>query len=45
MTYPAKEIDGRYYVDIYLPARTAVVLKEEALPVRKNNTVSVAGAG
>ena len=28
MTYPAKEIDGRYYVDIYLPARTAVVLKE-----------------
>jgi len=28
MTYEAKEIDGKYYVDLYLPARTAVVLKE-----------------
>ena len=28
ITYPAKEIDGKYYVDLYLPARTAVVLKE-----------------
>ncbi|MBQ9166419.1 MAG: alpha amylase C-terminal domain-containing protein, partial [Oscillospiraceae bacterium] len=28
MTYPVKEIDGKFYIDIYLPARTAVVLKE-----------------
>ena len=28
MTYPVKEFDGKYYVELYLPARTAVVLKE-----------------
>ena len=28
MTYPAKEFDGQYFVELYLPARTAVVLKE-----------------
>jgi 1,4-alpha-glucan branching enzyme len=28
MTYPAKEFDGKFYVELYLPARTAVVLKE-----------------
>ena len=28
MTYPAKVFDGKYYVELYLPARTAVVLKE-----------------
>ncbi len=28
-TYPAKEFDGRFYVELYLPARTAVVLKED----------------
>ena len=27
-TYPVKEFDGQYYVELYLPARTAVVLKE-----------------
>ncbi len=26
--YPAKEFDGQFYVELYLPARTAVVLKE-----------------
>ncbi|MBQ8851995.1 MAG: alpha amylase C-terminal domain-containing protein, partial [Oscillibacter sp.] len=29
MTYHAKEFDGKYYVELYLPARTAVVLKEK----------------
>jgi len=28
MTYPVKKFDGKYYVELYLPARTAVVLKE-----------------
>ena len=28
MTYPAKVFDGQPYVELYLPARTAVVLKE-----------------
>ena len=28
ITYPAKAFDGQYYVELYLPARTAVVLKE-----------------
>ena len=28
MVYPAKEFDGKFYVELYLPARTAVVLKE-----------------
>ncbi len=28
MTYPAKEFNGQYFVELYLPARTAVVLKE-----------------
>ena len=27
-TYPAKEFDGRFFIELYLPARTAVVLKE-----------------
>ena len=26
--YPAKKFDGQYYVELYLPARTAVVLEE-----------------
>jgi len=33
MTYPVKEFDGKFYVELYLPARTAVVLKEG--PVHK----------
>ena len=28
MTYPTKKFDGKHYVELYLPARTAVVLKE-----------------
>ena len=28
MTYPVKEFDGKLFVELYLPARTAVVLKE-----------------
>ncbi|MBQ7888273.1 MAG: alpha amylase C-terminal domain-containing protein [Erysipelotrichaceae bacterium] len=32
MVYPAKQFEGQYYVELYLPARTAVVL-EEIVPV------------
>ena len=32
MTYPTKKFDGQYYVELYLPARTAVVLKETIKP-------------
>ena len=28
MTYHSKKFDGKYYVELYLPARTAIVLKE-----------------
>ena len=38
MTYHAKQFDGKWYVELYLPARTAVVLKEvkvEAAPKKK----------
>ncbi|MBQ2916562.1 MAG: alpha amylase C-terminal domain-containing protein [Clostridia bacterium] len=28
MTYPTKKFDGKHYVELYLPARTAVVFKE-----------------
>ena len=28
ITYPTKLFDGKHYVELYLPARTAVVLKE-----------------
>ena len=28
MTYPAKKFDGQYYVELYIPARTAIVLEE-----------------
>ena len=28
ITYPAKKFDGQYYIELYLPARTAIVLKE-----------------
>jgi 1,4-alpha-glucan branching enzyme len=28
MTYPMKEFDGQRYVELYIPARTAIVLKE-----------------
>ncbi|MGM9585206.1 MAG: alpha amylase C-terminal domain-containing protein, partial [Faecousia sp.] len=31
MTYPTKDFDGVHYVELYLPARTAVVLKERVI--------------
>ncbi len=30
MTYPTKRFDGQHYIELYLPARTAIVLKEHA---------------
>ena len=47
ITYPAKAFDGQYFIELYLPARTAVVLKEGKIrkakktpakkaPVKKN---------
>ncbi|MBQ4541263.1 MAG: alpha amylase C-terminal domain-containing protein, partial [Clostridia bacterium] len=42
MKYPVKEFDGKQYVELYLPARTAIVLKEvkkeEPKPVKKTKT-------
>jgi len=38
MTYPTKEFNGQHFVELYLPARTAVVLKER--PVKKTGTKS-----
>ena len=32
MTYPSKKFDGQNYIELYIPARTAIVLKE----VKKN---------
>ncbi len=29
LTYPAKEFDGKRYVELYIPARTAIVLEEK----------------
>ena len=31
ITYPTKDFDGVHYVELYLPARTAVVLKEQVI--------------
>ena len=28
MTYPTKKFDGQNYIEIYIPARTAIVFKE-----------------
>ena len=28
MTYPVKKFDGKYYIELYLPARTAIVFEE-----------------
>ncbi len=33
--YPTKEIDGVHYVELYLPARTAVVLKETVILLKQ----------
>jgi len=30
MEYPVKEFDGKNYIELYIPARTAIVLKEGA---------------
>ncbi len=41
ITYPTKLFDGKHYVEIYLPARTAVVLKEKVIlppPEKKTGT-------
>ena len=39
MTYPAKqEKDGSYYIELYLPSRTAVVLKEGRIRKAKKKT-------
>ena len=40
-TYPTKTFDGQHYVELYLPARTAVVLREKPVvkkPARKPAT-------
>ena len=31
ITYPTKKFDGQHFVEVYLPARTAVVLKEHRI--------------
>jgi 1,4-alpha-glucan branching enzyme len=33
-TYPVKEFDGKRYVELYIPARTAIILKENKEPVK-----------
>jgi len=33
MTYPVKDFDGQHFVELYLPARTAIVLKEGEIRV------------
>ncbi len=35
MTYPVKEFDGVRYVELYIPARTAIVLQETKEPPKK----------
>ena len=46
ITYPAKKFDGKYYVELYLPARTAIVLKQGEIrpePVEKKEEKKPAG--
>ena len=38
MTYPTKEFDGQHFVELYLPARTAVVLKERPIKQTRRTT-------
>ena len=40
MTYPAKEFDGQFFVELYLPARTAVVLKEGRIRKAKKSAAN-----
>ncbi len=35
ITYPVKEFDGKYLVELYLPARTAIVLEEGKLKTKR----------
>ena len=35
MTYPVKKFDGQNYVELYIPARTAMVLKECKVVVKE----------
>ena len=34
MTYHTKVFEGQHYVELYIPARTAIILKEKKLPKR-----------
>ena len=38
MTYPVKEFDGLRYVELYIPARTAIVLREVKEAPKKKRT-------
>ncbi len=38
MTYPVKEFDGKRYVELYIPARTAIVLREIKETPKKKRT-------
>ena len=38
IAYPTKLFEGRHYVELYLPARTAVVLKEKVILPKKKKT-------
>ena len=42
MTYPVKEFDGKRYVELYIPARTAIVLQEVKEPPKKKTRKSPA---
>ena len=44
MTYPVKEFDGKFFVELYLPARTAVVLKEGRIRKSKSKAKGKAKA-
>ena len=38
MTYPVKEFDGQRYVELYIPARTAIILRETKEAPKKKRT-------
>ena len=42
MTYPVKEFDGQRYVELYIPARTAIVLRETKEPPKPKKTTKKA---
>ena len=37
MTYPSKKFDGQNYIELYLPARTAIVLKQAEKKAKPKN--------